>query len=212
MEGEEALRRLVVALNALAGIAIINQNYTQAVSLYQEAMALAEDHFEDFRLDPLLNIHITHNLSEVLPLSSDSSQKLECAPGSTRGEVSNIEDAEESDKGALLREDKVKEESMLLTNSNGPSNLMSNSLENCSVDENSVNRLNFLSKSTMTIACEKLKEKFLSVFNLKLAGAQQEFKKSYDQVIFRIGLHQCGKPFAILIAVNRPNFLHRRYL
>ncbi|KAH0704372.1 E3 ubiquitin-protein ligase SHPRH isoform X1 [Solanum tuberosum] len=182
VEGEEALRRLVVALNALAGIAIINQNYTQAVSLYQEALALAEDHFEDFRLDPLLNIHITHNLSEVLPLSSDSSQKLECACGSTRGEVSNIEDAEESDKGALFREDKVKEESLLLTNSDGPSNLMSNSLENDSVDENSVNRLNFLSKCTMTIACKKLKEKFLSVFNLKLAGAQQEFKKSYDQV------------------------------
>ncbi|WMV19954.1 hypothetical protein MTR67_013339 [Solanum verrucosum] len=182
VEGEEALRRLVVALNALAGIAIINQNYTQAVSLYQEALALAEDHFEDFRLDPLLNIHITHNLSEVLPLSSDSSQKLECACGSTRGEVSNIEDAEESDEGALFREDKVKEESLLLTNSDGPSNLMSNSLENDSVDENSVNRLNFLSKCTMTIACEKLKEKFLSVFNLKLAGVQQEFKKSYDQV------------------------------
>ncbi|XP_055828610.1 uncharacterized protein LOC129896695 isoform X3 [Solanum dulcamara] len=182
VEGEEALRNLVVALNALAGIAIINQNYSQAVSLYQEALALAEDHSEDFRLDPLLNIHITHNLSEVLPLSSDSLQKLECVPGSARDEVSNIEDAEESDKGALFREDKVKEENMLLINSDGPSKLMANSLANDSVDENSVTRLNFLSKCTMTTACEKLKEKFLSVFNLKLAGAQQEFKKSYDQV------------------------------
>lgn len=212
VEGEEALRRLVVALNALAGIAIISQNYSQAVSLYQEALALAEDHSEDFRLDPLLNIHITHNLSEVLPLSSDSLQKLEFVPGSARDEVSNIEDAEESDKGALFREDKVKEENMLLINSDGPSKLMANSLANDSVDENSVTRLNFLSKCTMTTACEKLKEKFLSVFNLKLAGAQQEFKKSYDQVIFRIGLHRYGKPLAILIALNRPDFLHRRYL
>lgn len=89
VEGEEALRRLVVALNALAGIAIINQNYSQAISLYQESLALAEDHSEDFRLDPLLNIHITHNLSEILPLSSDCSQKLECAPGTARDEVSN---------------------------------------------------------------------------------------------------------------------------
>lgn len=182
VEGEEALRRLVVALNALAGIAILDQNYSQAVSLYQEALALAEDHCEDFRLDPLLNIHITHNLSEVLPLSSDSLQKLECAPGSARDIVSNMEDAEDSDKGALFREDKVKEESMLLTNSDDPSNLMSNSLANDSVDENSDTRLKFLSKCTMTTACEKLKEKFLSVSNLKLAGAQQEFKKSYDQV------------------------------
>lgn len=135
VEGEEALRRLVVALNALAGIAIINQNYSQAISLYQESLALAEDHSEDFRLDPLLNIHITHNLSEILPLSSDCSQKLECAPGTARDEVSNIEAAEESDKGALFREDKVKEESMLLTNSDSASNLMSNSLANNSVNE-----------------------------------------------------------------------------
>lgn len=182
VEGEEALRRLVVALNALAGIAIINQNYSQAVSLYQESLALAEDHSEDFRLDPLLNIHITHNLSDILPLSSDCSQKLDCAPGTARDEISNIEAAEESDKGALFREDKVKEESMLLTNSDSASNLMSNSLANDSVNENSVTRLNFVSKCTMTTTCEKLKEKFLSVFNLKLAGAQQEFKKSYDQV------------------------------
>ncbi|KAF3613481.1 hypothetical protein FXO38_36222 [Capsicum annuum] len=182
VEGEEALRRLVVAMNALAGIAIINQNYSQAVSLYQEALALAEDHSEDFRLDPLLNIHITHNLSEVLPVGSDSSQKLECAPASARDKVSNIEDAEESDKVALFSEDKAKEKSMLLPNSNDPSNLMSNSLANDSVDENSDTRLNFFSKCTMTTACEKLKEKFLSAFNLKLAGAQQEFKKSYDQV------------------------------
>ncbi|PHT52525.1 hypothetical protein CQW23_06987 [Capsicum baccatum] len=182
VEGEEALRRLVVAMNALAGIAIINHNYSQAVSLYQEALALAEDHSEDFRLDPLLNIHITHNLSEVLPVGSDSSQKLECAPASARDKVSNIEDAEESDKVALFSEDKAKEKSMLLPNSDDPSNLMSNSLANDSVDENCDTRLNFFSKCTMTTACEKLKEKFLSAFNLKLAGAQQEFKKSYDQV------------------------------
>lgn len=204
VEGEEALRRLVVAMNALAGIAIINQNYSQAVSLYQEALALAEDHSEDFRLDPLLNIHITHNLSEVLPVGSDSSQKLECAPASARDKVSNIEDAEESDKVALFSEDKAKEKSMLLPNSNDPSNLMSNSLANDSVDENSDTRLNFFSKCTMTTACEKLKEKFLSAFNLKLAGAQQEFKKSYDQVIFRIGLHRCEKPLVIRIVLNRP--------
>ncbi|XP_059300867.1 uncharacterized protein LOC132053054 isoform X3 [Lycium ferocissimum] len=185
VEGEEALRRLVVALNALAGIAIINQNYSQAVSLYQEALDVAEDHSEDFRLDPLLNIHITHNLSEVLPLSSDSSQKLECAPGSARDKVPNMEDAGESDKGAVLREDKVKEESMLSSNSDDPSNLMPKTLAKDFVDENSDTALKFskcASYRSLTTACEKLKEKFLSVFNLKLAGAQQEFKKSYDQV------------------------------
>lgn len=188
VEGEEALRRLVVALNALAGIAIINQNYSQAVSLYQEALALAEDHFEDFRLDPLLNIHITHNLAEILPLSSDSSKKLESAPGSPRDKVSNMEDAGQSNKGALHGEDKIKEESILVTSSGDPSNLMSNSLAKDSVDENSETKLKLstcTSYESLRTACERLKKKFLSVFSLKLAGVQQEFKKSYDQVNIR---------------------------
>ncbi|KAL6127971.1 hypothetical protein ACLB2K_071332 [Fragaria x ananassa] len=73
IEGEEALRRLVVALNGLAGIAVIEQNFTQAVSLYKESLTLAEEHAEDFRLDPLLNIHIHHNLAEILPLATSSS-------------------------------------------------------------------------------------------------------------------------------------------
>ncbi|KAL3565484.1 hypothetical protein D5086_033530 [Populus alba] len=67
-EGEEALRKLVVALNALAGIAILEQNFPQAVSLYKEALALSQEHREDFRLDPLLNIHIHHNLADILAL------------------------------------------------------------------------------------------------------------------------------------------------
>ncbi|KAH0979320.1 hypothetical protein GBA52_006497 [Prunus armeniaca] len=71
MEGEEALRGLVVALNGLAGIAVIEQNFTQALSLYKEALALAEEHSEDFRLDPLLNIHIYHNLAEILALATN---------------------------------------------------------------------------------------------------------------------------------------------
>ncbi|XP_070027034.1 uncharacterized protein [Nicotiana sylvestris] len=185
VEGEEALRRLVVALNALAGIAIINQNYSQAVSLYQEALALAEDHSEDFRLDPLLNIHITHNLAEILPLTSDSSKKLESAPGSPRDKVSNMEDAGQSDKGALHGEDKIKEESILVASSCDPSNLMSNSLAKDYVDEKSETKLKLstcTSYESLRTACENLKKKFLSVFSLKLAGAQQEFKKSYDQV------------------------------
>ncbi|KAI7996620.1 Protein NRT1/ PTR FAMILY 5.6 [Camellia lanceoleosa] len=68
VDGEEALRKSVVALNGLAGIAIINQDFSQAASLYREALVLAEEHSEDFRLDPLLNIHIHYNLAEIRPL------------------------------------------------------------------------------------------------------------------------------------------------
>lgn len=76
VEGEEALRKSVVALNGLAGIAIIEQDFSKAVSLYREALALAEEHSEDFRLDALLNIHIHHNLADILPLTPEYSHHL----------------------------------------------------------------------------------------------------------------------------------------
>ncbi|CAK9139795.1 unnamed protein product [Ilex paraguariensis] len=70
VEGEEDLRKLVVSLNGLAGIAIIKQDFPQAVALDKEALALTEEHSEDFRLDPLLNIHIHHNLADIIPYNS----------------------------------------------------------------------------------------------------------------------------------------------
>nr|KAJ0219821.1 hypothetical protein LSAT_V11C200097200 [Lactuca sativa] len=90
VEGEEALRKLVVALNGLAGIAIIKQDFPQAISLYKEALELAEEHSEDFRVDPLLNIHIHYNLAEILPLTTNSIQKFnsgEQNPGSCEGNM-----------------------------------------------------------------------------------------------------------------------------
>ena len=69
------MRKLVSAINGLAGIAVLKQDFAQAVSLYKEALALAEENLEDFRLDPLLNIHIHHNLAEILLLSSDNKKQ-----------------------------------------------------------------------------------------------------------------------------------------
>lgn len=67
-EGEEALRVLIVALNGIAAIFMLKQEFSEAVSSYKEALRITEEHAEDFRLDPLLNIHILHNLAEILPL------------------------------------------------------------------------------------------------------------------------------------------------
>lgn len=41
------------------------------MSLYKEALALADENSIDFRLDPLLNLHIHHNLAEIIPLTSE---------------------------------------------------------------------------------------------------------------------------------------------
>ncbi|CAL9111471.1 unnamed protein product [Musa textilis] len=74
IEGEEALRKIVSALNGLAAIAIIEEDVKRAVLLYREALALADEHSNDFRLDPLLNLHIHHNLAELIPLTSEFSE------------------------------------------------------------------------------------------------------------------------------------------
>nr|GEW32430.1 E3 ubiquitin-protein ligase SHPRH [Tanacetum cinerariifolium] len=50
VEGDEALRKLVVVVNGLGGIAIIKQEFPQVVSLYKEALELAEEHSEGFRV------------------------------------------------------------------------------------------------------------------------------------------------------------------
>ncbi|KAA8533961.1 hypothetical protein F0562_031478 [Nyssa sinensis] len=152
VEGEEALRKAVVALNGLSAIAIINQDFSLAVSLYKEALGLAEEHSEEFRLDPLLNIHIHHNLAEILPLTSDYSQSFqsnEKLTESSEDKSSKTRVVEECDQHTMKRK-KI---------------LSRSSSDGC-----------------LRTACENLKQKFLSVFNSKLFLAQQEFGKSYAQV------------------------------
>ncbi|KAK9167890.1 hypothetical protein Syun_000030 [Stephania yunnanensis] len=77
IEGEDALRKLVVALNGMAGVAIIEKNHSRALSLYEEALTLAEEHSNDFRLDPLLNLHIHHNLAEILSVTPGCLQSFQ---------------------------------------------------------------------------------------------------------------------------------------
>ncbi|CAA0836655.1 Unknown protein [Striga hermonthica] len=162
VEGEDALRKLVVALNGLAGIAIIKQDFSQAVSLYKEALDLAEGHSGDFRLDPLLNIHIHHNLAEALPLSDnilpqESISRIEKLISGTCDEKDN-----HAAKG-----DSPTSSSCLL--SNGDSS--------CNVQQHVSTCVQCLQR-----ACEELKHKFLSIFTSKLFAAQAEFRRIYEQV------------------------------
>jgi len=43
--------------------------------LYKEALALAHENVDDFRVDPLLNLHINYNLAELLRISSEYLQE-----------------------------------------------------------------------------------------------------------------------------------------
>ncbi|KAJ0661734.1 putative DNA helicase chromatin remodeling SNF2 family [Helianthus annuus] len=154
VEGEEALRKLVVALNGLAGIAIIKQDFPQAISLYKEALELAEEHSEDFRVDPLLNIHIHYNLSEILPLTSDGQPYSKCSgPESCYGNSNTCK----------MCDDEIHDRNNILNGSNDKKNTP-------------------ISFQSLQMTCNKLKQKFLSAFNTRLYVAQQEFRKSYELV------------------------------
>ena len=195
IEGEEALRRLVVALNGLAAIATIEGSPSQAVSLYKEAMDLAKEHSEDFSLDPLLNIHIHHNLSEILFKISDPSECQSddghCSRNSETG-ASKRPNFEECGDQYVIKRQKLNgiEEGLgacTLKAHASTSDALLNALnERRESNAGSSLASDSFSYGCLKAACENFKQKFLSAFNSKLTIAQLEFKKSYEQVCFSI--------------------------
>lgn len=173
-EGEEALRVLIVALNGIAAIAMLKQEFSEAVSLYKEALNITEEHAEDFRLDPLLNIHILHNLAEILPMVESNCGKL-----SASGRPKTKIDVKDDDHHRAAKRQRINEFDSLTHDSSETAQHW-----------DSVTPENGLKKDgeyheeckTLDIVCDTLKVKYLSAFNSKLSAAQQEFRKSYNQV------------------------------
>ncbi|BAT81617.1 hypothetical protein VIGAN_03138100 [Vigna angularis var. angularis] len=185
IEGEEALRKLVIALNALAAIAAIQNDFCQATSLYGEALALAGEHAEDFRLDPLLNIHIHHNLAEILPLASNFSLTL----ASKGKQLSESSEFKMTKRHLILKVDSCHVKRQRISgcddiNATVPSSEPSNVslLENDTKEDQEFDNLSASSVESLIAECEDSKQKFLSVFSSKLSVAQQEFQSSYVQV------------------------------
>ncbi|XP_047148397.1 E3 ubiquitin-protein ligase SHPRH isoform X4 [Vigna umbellata] len=185
IEGEEALRKLVIALNALAAIAAIQNDFCQATSLYGEALALAGEHAEDFRLDPLLNIHIHHNLAEILPLASNFSLTL----ASKGKQLSESSEFKMTKRHLILKVDSCHVKRQRISgcddiNATVPSSEPSNVslLENDAKEDQEFDNLSASSVESLIAECEDSKQKFLSVFSSKLSIAQQEFQSSYIQV------------------------------
>ncbi|XP_020086038.1 E3 ubiquitin-protein ligase SHPRH isoform X1 [Ananas comosus] len=193
IEGEEELRKIVVALNGLAAIAIIEHDNKSAISLYKEALTLADEHSDDFRLDPLLNLHIHHNLTEVLRSGSEFSQKCQ------HSEKCNLEDNKPKKREAAgvgrfdqyyVKRRKSSEGSKVVSKADNMS------IEQCketkTVGDNCKKSVPVESKcqtsskcyadGCMRNTCEIIIQKYLSVFSVKLSLAQQEFKASSSQV------------------------------
>ncbi|XP_071392224.1 E3 ubiquitin-protein ligase SHPRH-like [Centroberyx affinis] len=66
VECEEAHRQLVCALNGLAGIHIIRNEFSEAVEMYREVLRSSEEHKGRLKTDSLQRLHATHNLMELL--------------------------------------------------------------------------------------------------------------------------------------------------
>lgn len=187
IEGEEALRRIVVALNGLAGIAIIENKLCQAVSLYKEALALVEEHSEDFRLDPLLNIHIHHNLAEIC--SEQLHLEGQQFPGNCEKKALTMHGIEECNQQEVKRRKVSGEDDVDFTFEADPAYCTSSISENSSNGDQECDVEPHLSSSYITerslrTVCEDMKQKYLSAFSSKLSIAQLEFRKSYMQVCF----------------------------
>ena len=200
VEGEEALRIIVVALNGLAGIAIIEQGYNRAVSLYKEALTLADVNSSDFRLDPLLSIHILHNLAELLPVTSEF---LPHCPFIGAHPSENNDHKKTSDSVRFeryyVKRRKVSEDKKSVSTTNGRSFEQYKKLDGVTFQRSTVDNdedgaiecdghnqvfSRCYNDGCLKRTCENIKQKYLSLFVSKLSLAQQEFRNSYTQVPF----------------------------
>lgn len=159
---------LIVALNGIAAIAMLKQEFSEAVSLYKEALNITEEHAEDFRLDPLLNIHILHNLAEILPMAESYS-----AASDTKIDV------KDDDHHRASKRQRINElESLTHDSSEAAQQWEAIAPDNGLKKDGEYHE----ECKTLDIVCDTLKVKYLSSFNSKLSAAQQEFRKSYNQV------------------------------
>ncbi|KAJ4793189.1 E3 ubiquitin-protein ligase SHPRH [Rhynchospora pubera] len=191
IEGEEELRKVVVALNGLAGIAIIEEDKTHAMSLYKEALSLADEHLGDFGVDPLLSLHINHNLSELLRSSPEYlpkcplMEKQNCDEDVVNGKRKET-DAGKFDRQNIKRRkiDEYKTNNIGMEE-NGTSQEANNddgSAECLESDAKSHSPTKCCSDECMKRACEMIVEKHLSTFGSKLSLSQLEFRTSFEQV------------------------------
>ncbi|KAL9247813.1 hypothetical protein vseg_021203 [Gypsophila vaccaria] len=187
LEGEEALRKVVSSLNGLAGIAILRGELTDAASLYHEGLAIAEEHSKDFRLDPLLNIHIHHNLAEILTSASNSSfmksllrRQLSGIHEQTLPQISAINECGDhmKTKYSVLEDDSF----LVVGETDKPSAVKLNFPTDSSKDQkvNDIDQATYVEK--LIKMCTNMKHKYLSAFYARLSLAQEEFEKSYTQV------------------------------
>jgi E3 ubiquitin-protein ligase SHPRH len=162
--------------------------------LYKEALTLAHENINDFRVDPLLNLHINYNLAELLRSSSEYLQ--EC-PLKDQPHGLDIRWKRKENSPANSDLCGVKRNKVCMNNT---SNLTANGLETYEEDKNvigqtcanrEVNAENVSgchssfecsSVNCLRKTCNAITEKYLSVFTARLAVAQKDFSAASTEV------------------------------
>ncbi|KAL6657357.1 hypothetical protein ACP70R_005137 [Stipagrostis hirtigluma subsp. patula] len=194
VEGEEELRKIIVALNGLAGIAVIEQRNEEAISFYKEALAFAREHIDDFRVDPLLNLHINYNLAELLRTSSEYLQ--ECPLRKHPSEADNRQKRKEistaeSDIRSIKR-NKICESGVSSLTANGletseETDVISEACTAGAVDADNFSGCHSSSEcfadGCLRKTCNSITEKYLSSFTSRLVVAQKDFNASFTEVL-----------------------------
>uniref|UniRef100_A0A1D1XWD7 E3 ubiquitin-protein ligase SHPRH n=1 Tax=Anthurium amnicola TaxID=1678845 RepID=A0A1D1XWD7_9ARAE len=192
IEGEESLRKVIVALNGLAALALIEQDYKQASSLYREALSIAEENSEDFRLDPLLSLHVHHNLADLIALTSEFSpcsvmvgsehEICETKTGKLYGECYSRKRKLNKDTDLDLPSDirSLKNPKTLCSSDLFTIDLNGGKIIDCDAKFEASFRL--FDDGYLRKTCESIKQKYLSAFISKLTSTQQEFVSIHTQV------------------------------
>jgi E3 ubiquitin-protein ligase SHPRH len=161
--------------------------------LYKEALDFARQNIDDFRVDPLLNLHINHNLAELLRTSSEYLQECPLkvqtsvlcykrkrngtSPahselcGIKRNKISENSGSDLAADGAETSEDiNIIGQASTSVELDAENNAGCHSSSECFAD------------GCLRKTCNTLKEKYLSVFTTKLLIAQKDFSASMEEV------------------------------
>jgi E3 ubiquitin-protein ligase SHPRH len=191
IEGEEELRKVVVALNGLAGIAIIEDDKTLAISLYKEALCLADEHHGNFGVDPLLNLHINHNLAELLRNSPEYLpkcpviEKQNCDEDAISRKRKDTNGGKFDQQNVKRRKKKENKTNNIGIEENGTSEEANNDdggAKCLGSDVKGHSPIECYSDECMKRTCKMIIEKHLSTFGAKLSSTQIEFRASLEQV------------------------------
>ena len=160
--------------------------------MYKEALDFARQNIDDFRVDPLLNLHINHNLAELLRTSSEYLEECPLKIQTSLVYKRKRKGASHLDSDlCAIKRNKISENSGSVLAADGAEtsedkNIIGQASTSVELDaEKDVgchSSSECFADGCLRKTCNTLKEKYLSVFTTKLLIAQKDFNASMEEV------------------------------